>query len=167
VARLRGLALSHWRHVLGGAALVLLVALPVAAQIDLANARRELARTRAAGREARADVRTQRSLVSATELTLTGARADEAAAATEVELARTLLATTGVEEHALVKTLDDTRRQRDDVEAQRTMADAMRHQQELDLPTAKECVLEGNRGLMRQSSVSRCTVTPYVSTAAR
>jgi hypothetical protein len=146
--------------------LVLLVALPVAAQIDLAHARRELDATRAAGRDARADVRTQRSLVAEAERTLTGAEADAAAAATEVEQARTLLATTGVEEDALVKTLDDTRRRRDDVEAQRTMADAMRHQQELDLPTAKECVLEGNRGLGRQSSVPRCTVTPYVSTAA-
>jgi hypothetical protein len=167
VARLRSLALPSWRQALGGAALAVLVALPVAAQIDLAQARRELDATRAAGRDASADARTQRSLVSAKEQTLTGAKADEAAAATEVELARTLLATTGVEEHALVKTLDDTRRQRDDVEAQRTMAAALLHQQELDLPTAKECVLEANRGLMRHVAAPRCTVTPYAAAVVK
>ena len=158
VARRPGLALPSWPHTLGGAALALLVALPVAAQLDLAQAREELARTRAAGRDARADVRTQRALVSATERTLAGAEADEAAAATEVARARTDLAATGVEEDALVTTLDDTRRRRDEVEAQRTMADALRHQQELDLPTAKECVLIGNRALMRQASAPPCTV---------
>jgi len=167
VARGRGLDLPSWRRMLGVIALVVLVALAVGARIELRSARRELAHTRAVGSAAREDVRGQRSLVSATELTLEVARTDEAVAATEVEEARTVLAATGVEEEELLRVRDETKGALDDIEAQRTMADALRHQQELDLPTAKECVLEGNRGLMRASSAAPCTVAPFAPTAVK
>jgi hypothetical protein len=140
-----------------------LVALPSGVQINLIYARRDLEHSRAAGRAARADVRAQRSLVLESELTLTGAKADEAAAATEVELARTDLAATGVGEHEIVSVLDETRRLLDDVEVKRTAADALFHQQELDLPAAKECVLEGNRALGRHTSAPPCPVAPPVA----
>jgi hypothetical protein len=156
--RVFGAAPRSRRRVLGAAALVVLVALPSGLQINLIYARRDLGHVRAAGREARADVRAQRSLVSASELTLTGAKADEAAAATEVELARTQLATTGVAEHEIVRVRDETQVLLDGVVAQKATADALFHQQELDLPAAKECVLEGNRGLMRAAASPPCPV---------
>jgi hypothetical protein len=150
---------------LGVAALVALVALPLGLQINLIYARRDLAHTQAVGRLARAETRAQRSLVASSERTLTRARADEAAAATDVETARAKLAETGVEEHEMVLVLDETKRRLDEVEAQRTMADGMLRAQEQDLPKAKECVLEGNRGLGRHTPAPACTVGWPVATA--
>jgi hypothetical protein len=82
-------------------------------------------------------------------------------------LARTQLAATGVEEHEIIRVRDETGKLLADVEAQRTMADAMLHQQELDLPTARECVLEGHRALNRSAPAPPCTVASFAPTEVK
>jgi hypothetical protein len=149
------------RRVLGAAALTVLVALPVAAQVELVSARRALDADRMDQRMARASARAQRSMVSSTERSLTAADADAAVAADEVERSRVLLAASGVEEEAIVSVLEQTQLWLDTVMLQRSDVQARIGQQGLDLPAAKACVLDANRALARGNGPAPpCLVTP-------
>jgi hypothetical protein len=137
------------------------VALPAAAQVEVASARRDLEADRRQQRMASSSTRARRSLVSSTEGTLSRAEADVAAAADEVGQARVLLAASGVDEQAIVTVLEQTQLWLDTVVLRRADVNARIDQQELDLPVAKECVLDGNRALAgMHASAPPCLVTP-------
>ena len=148
------------RRLLGATALTVLAAMPIAVQVELASARRVLEADRQDHRVASASVRAQRSLVTSTDRKLSVADAHAAAAADEVARARVLLAASGVEEQAILTVLEQTRLWLDTVSRQRSDVIARIGQQELELPAAKECVLEGNRALGRQSGTAPCPVAP-------
>ena len=140
------------RRRLALATLLVLLAPAVVVQVLLVTARRDLVVATAASRAATTVVQIDQHRRSATQVVLTRRTVQAAAAHTQVAASRARLAKTGVSEGALRKTLDDTQHTLTTTARQRADLRAQIHQQDVDLPVAKDCVGDSTRTLSQSSA---------------